>query len=130
MQTVSAWSNRNGGTCWLTPHNTKLSTTSHVVHPARERSRVIGLIFQFPLPINIMVQYHFVALAAAATAVTAKISVQVHRNLEVAKQSNVVVKYHCDEAHETHRRRLKAGASRSETIESLVGFVTVRLRGP
>ncbi|RHZ31395.1 hypothetical protein DYB37_005961 [Aphanomyces astaci] len=54
MQTVSAWSNRNGGTCWLTPyhHNTKLST-----------------------------------------------------------------------AHETHRRRLKAGASRSETIESLVGLL-------
>ncbi|RQM22314.1 hypothetical protein B5M09_010754, partial [Aphanomyces astaci] len=63
------------------------------------------------------------ALAAAATAVTAKISVQVHRNLEVAKQSNVVVKYHCDEAHETHRRRLKAGASRSETIASLVGLL-------
>ncbi|RHY12894.1 hypothetical protein DYB25_012467 [Aphanomyces astaci] len=67
-----------------------------------------------------MVQYHFVALAAAATAVTAKISVQVHRNLEVAKQSNVVVKFYSDEAHDTHRRRLKAGASRTETIESLV----------
>ncbi|RHY41802.1 hypothetical protein DYB34_012525 [Aphanomyces astaci] len=67
-----------------------------------------------------MVQYRFVALAAATTVATAKISVQVHRNLEVAKQSNVVVKFHCDEAHDTHRRRLKAGASRTETIESLV----------
>ncbi|RHY75701.1 hypothetical protein DYB38_012621, partial [Aphanomyces astaci] len=66
-----------------------------------------------------MVQYHFVAFAAA-TAVTAKISVQVHRNLEVAKQSNVVVKFHCGEALTTHHRRLKAGASRTETIESLV----------
>ncbi|RHZ03155.1 hypothetical protein DYB35_013690, partial [Aphanomyces astaci] len=65
-----------------------------------------------------MVQYQFIALAA--TAVTAKISVQVHRNLEVAKQSNVVVKFHCDEALTTHRRRLKVGASRIETIESLV----------
>ncbi|ETV63987.1 hypothetical protein H257_19076 [Aphanomyces astaci] len=68
-----------------------------------------------------MVQYRFMALAAtAATAVTAKISVQVHRNLEVAKQSNVVVKFHCDEALATHRRQLKGGASRTETIESLV----------
>ncbi|RHZ42082.1 hypothetical protein DYB26_009735 [Aphanomyces astaci] len=67
-----------------------------------------------------MVQYLYVALAAAATAVTAKISVKVHRNLEVNKQSNVVVKFHSDEAHDTHRRRLKAGASRTETIESLV----------
>ncbi|RHZ03845.1 hypothetical protein DYB37_012923, partial [Aphanomyces astaci] len=53
-----------------------------------------------------MVQYQFLALAAlAATAVTAamdKISVQVHRNLEIAKQSNVVVKFHCDEALTTH----------------------------
>ncbi|RHY85385.1 hypothetical protein DYB26_012030 [Aphanomyces astaci] len=72
-----------------------------------------------------MVQYvyAYVALAAAATAVTAKISVQVHRNLEVAKQSNVVVKFHSDEAHVTHRRRLKAGASRSETIKSLVDLL-------
>ncbi|RHY89173.1 hypothetical protein DYB35_013972, partial [Aphanomyces astaci] len=68
-----------------------------------------------------MVQYQFIALAAlAATAVTSKISVQVHRNLEVAKQSNVVVKFHCDDALATHRRRLKVGASRTETIESLV----------
>ncbi|RQM19980.1 hypothetical protein B5M09_012755 [Aphanomyces astaci] len=68
-----------------------------------------------------MVQYRFMALAAtAATAVTAKISVQVHRNLEVAKQSNVVVKFHCHEALATHRRQLKGGASRTETIESLV----------
>ncbi|RHZ08786.1 hypothetical protein DYB26_009024 [Aphanomyces astaci] len=67
-----------------------------------------------------MVQYLYVALAAAATVVTAKISVQVHRNLEVAKQSNIVVKFHSDEAHVTHRRRLKADASRTETIESLV----------
>ncbi|RHY02162.1 hypothetical protein DYB25_011873 [Aphanomyces astaci] len=68
-----------------------------------------------------MVQYRFVVLAAAATTtVTAKISVQVHRNLEVAKQSNIVVKFRCDEAHDTHRRRLKAGASRTETIKSLV----------
>ncbi|ETV64605.1 hypothetical protein H257_18528 [Aphanomyces astaci] len=65
-----------------------------------------------------MVQYRFVALATAA--VTAKISVQVHRNLEVAKLSNVVVKFDCDEAHVNHRRRLKDGASRSETIESVV----------
>ncbi|RQM11591.1 hypothetical protein B5M09_013528 [Aphanomyces astaci] len=65
-----------------------------------------------------MVQYQFMALAV--TAVTAKISVQVHRNLEIAKQSNVVVKFHCDEALSTHRRRLKVGASRTETIESLV----------
>ncbi|RHZ22884.1 hypothetical protein DYB28_008164 [Aphanomyces astaci] len=64
-----------------------------------------------------MVQYQFIALAAIA--VTAKISVQVHRNLEIAKQSNVVVKFHCDEALATHRRRLKSGASRTETIESL-----------
>ncbi|RHZ33397.1 hypothetical protein DYB26_001432 [Aphanomyces astaci] len=68
-----------------------------------------------------MVQYQFIALAAlAVTAVTAKISVQVHRNLEVSKQSNVVVQFHSDEALATHRRRLKAGASRTETIESLV----------
>ncbi|RHY73845.1 hypothetical protein DYB30_013163, partial [Aphanomyces astaci] len=67
-----------------------------------------------------MVQYQFIALAAlAVTAVTAKISVQVHRNLEVSKQSNVVVQFHSDEALATHRRRLKAGASRTETIESL-----------
>ncbi|RLN99028.1 hypothetical protein DYB28_002950 [Aphanomyces astaci] len=77
-----------------------------------------------------MVQYQFIALAAlaatAATAVTAatdKISVQVHRNLEIAKQSNVVVKFHCDEALTTHRRRLKSGASRTETIESLVNLL-------
>ncbi|RHY98872.1 hypothetical protein DYB35_011154, partial [Aphanomyces astaci] len=31
----------------------------------------------------------------------------------------VVVKFHCDEALTTHRRRLKSGASRTETIESL-----------
>ncbi|KAF0708392.1 hypothetical protein AaE_013230 [Aphanomyces astaci] len=71
-----------------------------------------------------MVQYQFIALAAlaatAVAAVTGKISVQVHRNLEIAKQSNVVVKFHCDEALTTHRRRLKSGASRTETIESLV----------
>ncbi|RLO00549.1 hypothetical protein DYB28_005690, partial [Aphanomyces astaci] len=54
---------------------------------------------------------------AAATAVTAKISVHVHRSLEVAKQSKVVVKFHCDEAPLPPTR---AGASRSETIESLV----------
>ncbi|RLO12744.1 hypothetical protein DYB28_008266 [Aphanomyces astaci] len=65
-----------------------------------------------------MVQFKFMALAA--TAPTAKISVQVHRNLEVAKQSNVVVKFHSDGALSTHRRRLKGGASRTETIESLV----------
>ncbi|RHY87962.1 hypothetical protein DYB37_010565 [Aphanomyces astaci] len=65
-----------------------------------------------------MVQFKFMALAA--TTATAKISVQVHRNLEVAKQSNVVVKFHSDEALSIHRRRLKGGASRTETIESLV----------
>ncbi|RLO08905.1 hypothetical protein DYB28_007932, partial [Aphanomyces astaci] len=54
---------------------------------------------------------------------TDKISVQVHRNLEIAKQSNVVVKFHCDEALTTHRRRLKSGASRTETIESLVNLL-------
>ncbi|RHZ39366.1 hypothetical protein DYB26_011973, partial [Aphanomyces astaci] len=74
-----------------------------------------------------MVQYQFIALAAlaalAATAVTDKISVQVHRNLEIAKQSNIVVKFHCDEALATHRRRLKSGASRTETIESLVNLL-------
>ncbi|RHY74564.1 hypothetical protein DYB34_013727 [Aphanomyces astaci] len=67
-----------------------------------------------------MVQYRFLALAAATTAVTAKISVQVHRSLEVAKQSNIKVKFHCSEALANHRRRLKAGASRTETIESVV----------
>ncbi|ETV64971.1 hypothetical protein H257_18226 [Aphanomyces astaci] len=71
-----------------------------------------------------MVQYQYIALAATAvtavTAATDKISVQVYRNLEIAKQSNVVVKFHCDEALATHRRRLKSGASRTETIESLV----------
>ncbi|RHY97515.1 hypothetical protein DYB31_016594, partial [Aphanomyces astaci] len=69
-----------------------------------------------------MVQYSFVSLAAAAatTAVTAKISVQVHRNLEVAKQSYIKVKFHCGEALANHRSRLKAGASRTETIESVV----------
>ncbi|RHY88335.1 hypothetical protein DYB31_010158 [Aphanomyces astaci] len=68
-----------------------------------------------------MLQYRFMALAAtAATVVTAKISVQVHRNLEIAKQSNIVVNFHSDEALATHRRRLKGGASRTETIESLV----------
>ncbi|RHY39759.1 hypothetical protein DYB30_008929 [Aphanomyces astaci] len=67
-----------------------------------------------------MVLCRFLALAAAATAVTAKISVQVHRNLEVAKQSNIRVKFHCGEALANHRRRLKAGASRTETIESVV----------
>ncbi|RLO02888.1 hypothetical protein DYB28_014788 [Aphanomyces astaci] len=67
-----------------------------------------------------MVLYRFLALAAAGTAVTAKISVQVHRNLEVAKQSNIRVKFHCGEALASHRRRLKAGASRTETIESVV----------
>ncbi|RQM31327.1 hypothetical protein B5M09_012905 [Aphanomyces astaci] len=62
-----------------------------------------------------------IALAATAvTAATDKISVQVHRNLEIAKQSNIVVKFHCDEALATHRRRLNSGASRTETIESLV----------
>ncbi|RHY79170.1 hypothetical protein DYB31_008332 [Aphanomyces astaci] len=74
-----------------------------------------------------MVQYQFIALVAlaayAATAVTDKISVQVHRNLEIAKQSNIVVKFHCDEALATHRRRLKSGASRTETIESLVNLL-------
>ncbi|ETV63772.1 hypothetical protein H257_19297 [Aphanomyces astaci] len=67
-----------------------------------------------------MVQYRFLALAAATTAVTAKISVEVHRSLEVAKQSNIRVKFHCGEAHANHRRRLKAGASRTETVESVV----------
>ncbi|RQM22335.1 hypothetical protein B5M09_009614 [Aphanomyces astaci] len=67
-----------------------------------------------------MVQYRFLALAAATTAVTAKISVQVHRDLEVAKLSNITVKFHCGEALANHRRRIKAGASRTETIESLV----------
>ncbi|KAF0702176.1 hypothetical protein AaE_016079, partial [Aphanomyces astaci] len=74
-----------------------------------------------------MVQYQFIALAAlsalAATAITDKISVQVLRNLEIAKQSNIVVKFHCDEALTTHRRRLKSGASRTETIESLVNLL-------
>ncbi|RHY47273.1 hypothetical protein DYB30_013638 [Aphanomyces astaci] len=74
-----------------------------------------------------MVQYQFIALAAlaaiAVTAATDKISVQVHRNLEIAKQSNVAVKFHCDEALTTHRRRLKSGASRTETIESLVNLL-------
>ncbi|KAF0710620.1 hypothetical protein AaE_012451 [Aphanomyces astaci] len=71
-----------------------------------------------------MVQYRFMALAAlAVTAVTGKISVQVHRNLEVAKQSNVVVKFHSDEALATHRRRLKGGASRTEIIKSLVDLL-------
>ncbi|ETV64502.1 hypothetical protein H257_18620 [Aphanomyces astaci] len=61
-------------------------------------------------------------MALTATAATAKISVQVHRNLEIAKQSNIVVKFYCDEALTTHHRRLKGGAkaSRTETIESLV----------
>ncbi|KAF0713864.1 hypothetical protein AaE_011687 [Aphanomyces astaci] len=67
-----------------------------------------------------MVQYRFLALAAATIAVTAKISVEVHRSLEVAKQSNIRVKFHCGEALANHRRRLKAGASRTETIESVV----------
>ncbi|RHY65402.1 hypothetical protein DYB34_011878 [Aphanomyces astaci] len=68
-----------------------------------------------------MLQYRFMALAATAvTAATDKISVQVHRNLEIAKQSNIVVKFHSDGALSTHRRRLKGGASRTETIESLV----------
>ncbi|RHY94983.1 hypothetical protein DYB35_011436 [Aphanomyces astaci] len=68
-----------------------------------------------------MVQYRFMALAAlAVTAVTGKISVQVHRNLEVANQSNVVVQFYSDEALATHRRRLKGGASRTEIIKSLV----------
>ncbi|RQM21755.1 hypothetical protein B5M09_013976, partial [Aphanomyces astaci] len=71
-----------------------------------------------------MVQYQFIALAVTAiTAATDKISVQVHRNLEIAEQSNIVVKFHCDEALATHRRRLKGGASRTETIESLVNLL-------
>ncbi|RHZ04214.1 hypothetical protein DYB31_015867, partial [Aphanomyces astaci] len=71
-----------------------------------------------------MVQYRFMALAAlAVTAVTGKISVQVHRNLEVANQSNVVVQFYSDEALATHRRRLKGGASRTEIIKSLVDLL-------
>ncbi|KAF0691068.1 hypothetical protein As57867_017578, partial [Aphanomyces stellatus] len=67
-----------------------------------------------------MVMARYVLVAAAASAVSAKISVQVHRNLEVAPTTNVVVKFHCDQPLSTHRRRLQAGASRADTIQSLV----------
>ncbi|ETW05550.1 hypothetical protein H310_03300 [Aphanomyces invadans] len=67
-----------------------------------------------------MVKISALFAVAATVAASAKISVQVHRNLEVAKTSNVVVKFHCGQALTNHRRRLKAGASRTETIESLV----------
>ncbi|KAF0699868.1 Aste57867_9578 [Aphanomyces stellatus] len=69
-----------------------------------------------------MVLFRYMALAAATASVasSAKISVQVHRNLEVAKATHVVVKFHCDQALTNHRRRLQAGATRAETIESVV----------
>ncbi|KAF0692223.1 Aste57867_16675 [Aphanomyces stellatus] len=63
---------------------------------------------------------HVLVAAIASASLSAKISVQVHRNLELDDTTNVVVKFHCDQALANHHRRLRACATRADTISSVV----------